>query len=126
MPMTSGSEWRLALKDADRSCDYFDWQVSTFLLFVLPMVLITVLYIRIGVALRRSTVTTTSYHHHQQQQQQQLVAEATPPPPPPTPAGAPAECPGRVTRVTPARVAQSRKSIFKMLGECALLFLAAV
>ena len=88
------------------------WQVSTFLLFVLPMVLITVLYIRIGIALRRSTITTNSYHH---QQQQPPVAE-TPPPP----AGAPAVGAGRVTRVTPARVAQSRKSIFKMLGESAL------
>lgn len=82
------------------------------------MVLITVLYIRIGVALRRSTITTGG--NQQQQQQQQLPA--TPPP-----AGAPA---GRVTRVTPARVAQSRKSIFKMLGEWQrrrlLLLLAAV
>lgn len=81
------------------------------------MVLITVLYIRIGVALRRSTITTGG---NQQQQQQQLPA--TPPP-----AGAPA---GRVTRVTPARVAQSRKSIFKMLGEWQrrrlLLLLASV
>ena len=89
------------------------WQVSTFLLFVLPMVLITVLYIRIGIALRRSTITTSSY-----QNQQPSVAEATPPPPaPPGSAGAPAM--GRVTRVTPARVAQSRKSIFKMLGKSA-------
>jgi len=81
------------------------------------MVLITVLYILIGVALRRSTITTSSYQHQQQQQQQQpSVSEATPPPPP---AGAPTMGAGRVTRVTPARVAQSRKSIFKMLGEFA-------
>jgi len=88
------------------------WQVSTFLLFVLPMVLITVLYIRIGVALRRSTITTGSYHRHGhgQQQQQQPFCEAAAP-------GTPAVCPGRVTRVAPAHVAQSRKSIFKMLGE---------
>ena len=82
------------------------------------MVLITVLYIRIGVALRRSTIATSSY-----QQQQPSVAEATPPP-----AGAPAVGAGRVTRVTPARVAQSRKSIFKMLGESVLrhVFFTAV
>jgi len=81
------------------------------------MVLITVLYVRIGVALRRSTIATGGggggYHQprHYQQQQQQPVAEAT------TSAGARTACPGRVARVAPARVAQSRKSIFKMLGE---------
>jgi len=76
------------------------------------MVLITVLYVRIGVALRRSTIATSGCQ--QQQPSPPPVAGATPPPQ----AGAPGACPGRVTRVTPARVAQSRKSIFKMLGEC--------
>jgi len=79
------------------------------------MVLITVLYIRIGVALRRSTISTGSYQ--QPQQQQPGIAETPPPPSAGARGPPPVVGPGRVTQVTPARVAQSRKSIFKMLGE---------
>jgi len=89
-------------------------QVSTFLLFVLPMILITVLYIRIGIALRQSAIATG--------------LDVTPPAARWTSKNGGATAGGEkntnsrqtrrvVSQSTCSKVAQSRRSIFKMLSK---------